>query len=343
MGLILTNAILHTIGRQEEGAQFSNAELDIDSEVCSQFVSKHVRRLLNNPGARDATFTAQSAVYEIIKDYQKGNLRFREMSTRLCERLASIIRDNEDIPQADILIAAFDNAGKTYLAILKLNYGECFTHRLIETENGLENQIIKNTAVLPLSASKIEEACLIPYDPMILRVMEKPHMVSGEETEYFSKLFLECETEISKKEAADAILDIAQEINEKFYGGNVEMEAKVKCALVDEAEGLGEEDGLNLGNVAIRAFAENEEARLEFVSKAQECGLPYEVPLDEPFVKREFKTQRFKAENGIEIKCPTELFQDPDAMQIVTNPDGTVTLTLKNLRRQEPSAREAIL
>ena len=333
MALVLNNAILHTINNTGAASYFSNSELDVDSETCYEFVSKHVRRLLNTPGAKEATFSAESPVYHWVKSYQKGDLFFKDLSRQLCERLAAIIADNEDIPSADVLVAAFDNGSNSYLAILKLNYGECFTRRIIESENGLENQIVKNTAVLPLSSSKVEEACLIPYDPMVLRILEKPHKIASEEVYYFSQLFLECTTEMSKREMADIIHEIAGEINTRYFDDNVEMAATIHCALLEEAETIGEEDGLCLDNVASRIFPEKEEVKAEFTAMVKDAGLPHEVKLDKSFVQREFKTQRFKAENGIEIKFPTELSRDPQVMQFITNSDGTVTITLKNLRK----------
>lgn len=336
MPLLISNAILHSIGSREETTLFSNAELDMDSETCFEFVSKHVRRLLHNPGAKEATFSQGSAVYDKIKQYQKGELRFKEMSIQLCRSLAKIIWENEDIPSADFLITAFSNQNKDYLAMIKVNYGECFTHHITETENGAEAQIIKNTMVLPVTASKVDEACLIPYDPMVLHILEKPHMVGNEETLYFSKMFLECETEISKKEAAEKIIEIAEEVNTKHFSRNLEMEARLKCALIEETMDDGEEDTLVLDNVAQRVFEENEAARSEFIGMAQQSGLPPILKLDKPFVQREFKIQRFKADNGIELKCPSELFQNPDAISITNHSDGTVTIILKNLRRVEP-------
>lgn len=333
MALILSNAILHTITNNEGGSLFSDAELDVDSETCTEFISRHVRRLLSNPGAQEAVFNPDSGVYALVKSYQKGDLHFGEMSKQICGRLVAIMKENEDIPPADILMAAFENSGQTYLAIIKLNYGECFTHRLIEGDSGTENHIVKNTTVLPLNASKVEESCLIPYDPMVLRVMEKPHTVNGEQVNYFSRLFLECETEISKKEAAEIIIEIADEINAKYYGGSLEMDAKIKCALIDETNETGDEESLSMDNMVRRVFEENEQARTEFIDLAKDLGLAAEVKLDKPFVQREFKMQKFKADNGIEIKCPSALFQDADTVQLITNPDGSTTVILKNLRR----------
>lgn len=333
MALIISNAILHIINNNGADSCFSSQELDIDSETCFEFIGKHVRRLLNNPGAKDATFTAESSVYALVKAYQKGEIHFKEMSLHICERLERIMKDNQDIPPSDILVAAFDNGDKRYLAVLKLGYGECFTHQVVEGDGGAENHIVKNTVVLPSSGAKVEEACLIPFDPMVLRILEKPHLVDSQQVDYFSEMFLECETQISKKMTADLIREITDEINVKYYNDDVEMAAKVKCALIDEAEQSQEEETLNLENVARKVFQENEEVCSKFIAMTKDVGLPHEVRLDKSFVQREFKMQKFKADNGIELKLPAELFQDPETIQFTQNSDGTVSITLKNLRR----------
>lgn len=334
MALLINHAILHIINNAGTGTCFSKQELDVDSETCSEFIQKHVRRLLTNPAAREACFTAQSAVYRLVRAYQKDELRFKEFSLQMCERLSGIMQANKEIPPADVLVADFENRNKRYLALLKLNYGECFTHRVVEDDAGLENQIVKNTAVLPASGTRVEEACLIPYDPMVLRVLEKPYSIDGEEQFYFSRLFLECDAEMSKKETADLIAQIAEEINAKHFDGNLEMAARLKCALMDEAEEPREEEALCLENVAKRVFhrEEHAEAKAEFLELAKEIGLPYEVKLDKSFVQRQFKTQHFRADNGIELKFPSELFQDPEVIRFDDHPDGTVTITLKHLR-----------
>lgn len=332
MALLISKAILHTVGYDEHQTHFSDVELEVDSETCIEFIGKHVRRLLRNPAAKDATFTAESQAYSLIKSFQKDEIHFKELSRKLCERLAEVMRGNEDIPPADVLFAFFDNGNKTYIAIIKLNYGECFTRRLTAGEDGrTENQIVKNTIVLPLSAGNVEEACLIPYDPMVLRVLEKPHDIGGNEVNYFSKLFLECETQLSQREAAESIQEIAGEVIAKYFDGNVEMSARVKTALIEGAERIEEDDGLILGNVMDAAFGGHNEAKEEFMALAKEYALPHQIPLEKTFVKRTFKTQTFEAENGVKLSFPAELCQDPEQVQMVSNEDGSVTITLKKL------------
>jgi nucleoid-associated protein YejK len=336
MALLISNAILHTVGYEDFQNRYSDVELDIDSEACGEFIGKHVRRLLNNAGAKNAVFKAESQVYTLVKSFQKDEIHFKDFSRQLCGKLAAVMRGNDDIAPADVLVTFFDNGNKSYIAMIKLNYGECFTHKLTQDEDGkTENQIVKNLVVLPMSASKVEEACLIPYDPMVLRIMEKPHMIGGESVDYFSKLFLECETEMSQKEKVEAIQEIVDEITVKFFDGSVEMAARVKTALVQEADSIEENDGLVLEDVVRRAYGGNEkieDIKSDFISLSKEYGLSHQVSLDKAFVQREFKVQRYKAENGVELKFPSELVEDPDQIQMLVNPDGSVSITFKNLR-----------
>ena len=332
MALYISNAILHTVGYDDQLNRFSDVELDVDSETCSEFIGKHVRRLLKNPAAKRAVFSAQSQAYSLIKSFQGEEIRFKEFSRKLCERLAEVLKGNEDVPPADVLVAFFDNNKKTYIAVVKLNLGECFVRRLTSGDDGVtDNQIVKDNIVLSLSASSVEEACLIPYDPMVLRILEKSHKVGGEEKHYFSELFLECDTQISDKEAVETIQEIAAEVNSKYFEGNIETAAKIKAALIQEAQSMGDDDSLVLENVVDRAFGSNSEAKDEFIALAKEYALPHQLEVDKSYLQRAFKTQRFVAENGVELKFPAELCQDPEQIQMIPNPDGTVTITLNKL------------
>jgi len=332
MALYISNAILHTVGYDDHQVRFSDVELDVDSEICSEFIGKHVRRFLKNPAAKKAVFSAQSQVYSLVRSFQAEEIRFKEFSRRLCGRLAEVLKGNEDIPPANILVAFFDYAKKQYIAVIKLNFGESFIRKLTSGDDGVtDNQIIKDNIVLSLSACSVEEACLIPYDPMVLRVLEKSHKVGSEEKEYFSELFLECETQLSDKETVEAIHKIAAEINAKYFEGNIETAAKIKAAFIQEAKDIGDDDSLVLENVVDRAFGGNSEAKDDFIALAKEYALPHQIEADKSYLQRAFKTQRFVADNGVELKFPAELCQDSQQIQMIANPDGTFTIMLNKL------------
>ena len=109
------------------------------------------------------------------------------------------------------------------------------------------------------------------------------------------------------------------------------MAAKVKTALIQEADEMDEDGGLILENVVSRAFGDNNEAKDEFIALAKEYSLPHQIDLDKTYVQRAFRIQQFKAENGVELKFPAQLCEDPEQIQMTENSDGSFSITLNKL------------
>ena len=322
----IRNAILHSLS--SSSCVLSDTELDIDSEICSAFITKHVKKLLDNPASKEATFTSKSEMYKLIMDLKDNKRYFKDICTQIGGKFSEIMKLSAEIPEGDLLIVQFDNKNERYIAIIKLNYKECFTHQTTHGSSGAYNQIVKYAAVLPFGAGKTEEACLIPFDPMVLKVIEKPFSINGEMVNYMTELFLECDSSLSKKEAAHILTEISEEINEKYFDGSIDAAVRVKTALIEQAEeALGE---ISVESVAAKAFGDSE-ARDEYISLAREAGLRADMMLGEKFVRQCFGTQRIKAENGIELKFPAELWENSSSIEMIIQPDGSKAILLKNL------------
>ena len=327
----IRNAILHSLNNS--ACILSDTELDIDSETCSAFINKHVKKLLDNPASKEATFTAKSEVHKEIKDLKDGKRHFKDVCVQIGRRLSDIMKRNASIPEGDLLIVQFDNKHDHYIAIIKLNYMECFTHQTKHSSAGADNQIVKYSAVLPFDTGKAEEACLIPFDPMVLKVIEKPFEIDGEMINYFSEMFLECDSSLSKREAAQILNEITDEINEKYFDSGIDAVARIKTALMEQAEEANGE--ISIESVASKAFGNNPEARGDYVELARDAGLRADIMLGEKFVRQQFGTQRIKAENGVELKFPAELWGDSSSIEMIRQPDGSQAILLKNLGQIE--------
>ena len=324
----IKNAILHILKNDGNPSVYSETELDIDSEVCEAFISKHAKKLMNNPATREATFKPDSVVYQDLQKYLSREISFKDLALTLGTRLSDLINNYVDIPPADLLIVRFDVKHDQYLAAFKLNYNECFTHESGEAANNL----VKCHTVLPFGSGKVEEACLIPLDVMLIKLIEKAHPVNGEMVNYFSELFLECETALSRKEQVQIINEVAGEFVQEYFNSDIKTHALVKTAMTEEAE---DADGIvSMDNVAARIF-EDESVKKNFVHTLREAGIVEDMELGTKFVKQQFGTQRLKAENGIEVKFPAELAVEDDQVEIESHSDGSVTVTLKRLRIQE--------
>jgi nucleoid-associated protein YejK len=323
----IRNAILHSLNNNS--CVLSDTELDIDSEICSAFITKHAKKLLDNPASKEATFTSESEIYKHIIELKDGRRHFKDACAQIGRRLSEIMKQDTEIPAGALLIVQFDNKKDRYIAIIKLNYRECFTHQTKRSPAGADNQIVKYASVLPFDTGKTEEACLIPFDPMVLKVIEKPFIVNGEMVNYFSEMFLECNSSISKKEAAQILNEISDEVNEKYFDSSVDSVARIKTALIEQSEET--EGEISIESVAAKAFGNNLEARDDYVRLARDAGLRADMMLGERFVRQQFGTQRIKTENGIEIKFPAELWADSSSIEMIRQPDGSNAILIKNL------------
>ena len=193
MALTIRNAILHILNNDSRPSVYSEAELDIDSEICEAFIQKHVRKLLNNPVVRTAVFKAESELYSLLGEYQSGLRYFKDIAFTLATRMGEIMNRFPSIPSCDMLIARVSHKSGEYLAVLQLQYQEVYVHKMGNADNQL---VIQNA--LPYTTGKGEFACLIGlYDAaMPISLLEK----AVNEVLYFSELFLECDSTPSKKE-----------------------------------------------------------------------------------------------------------------------------------------------
>ncbi|MCL2372203.1 MAG: nucleoid-associated protein [Defluviitaleaceae bacterium] len=327
MAIVIRNAILHVLRNDGRESVFSEAELDFDSEICEAFIQKHVKKLIANPGVRTAHFPQQAQFYQLLGNYQSNGIYFKEMSREIAAKMDGIMKRFTDIPPCDLLVTRVGHKTGEYLAILKLNYHEVYASK----SNNADNQLTKCTA-LPFSTGKVEYAALIGLDgsAMPINVTEKPATIDGNQVNYFSELFLECETAPSQKEQAKLIDEVTVEFVDEYCRQDPIVSAKIKTALVEESE---EKEGtVSMDNVAAVAFQGQDEMKQKYVETMREAGVREDLPLGQRVVKQQFATHKIKAENGVEIRFPAELAIDEDEIEITTHNDGTVSVLLKRLR-----------
>ena len=327
MALTIRNAILHILHNDGPSSVFSQTELDIDSEICEAFITKHVKKLLDNPAVRTATFKPDAALYQLLIDYQNGAAYFKDTAIAIAQKLDALMTRFTALPPCDLLIARVGNKHGEYLAVLQLGFQEVYAHHSTASDNQLTMY-----KALPFASGKVEYACLIALDgpSMPISLVEKSAVLDGNNVLYFSELFLECETAPSKKEQAQLIEEVNTEIVETYFKSDPNITARIKSALVEEVE--DSEGFVSMDSVAAQVFADNEEVKTHYLSTLREAGIQADLPLGERVVRQQFGTQRIKGENGVEIKFPAQLASEEDEMEITHHGDGTVTVLIKRLR-----------
>lgn len=161
---------------------------------------------------------------------------------------------------------------------------------------------------------------------------EKKHEVNGEKNFYFSELFLECNAPLSQKSKLDIVTRAVEQVNKKYAGDeDIRRKMEIKQALYDELE---ENGCLSVENVKERVFGDNPEMQVELDEKLERYNMSNEVvkPKNETTI-RKFQTQRLVTDTGIELVIPMEEYKNPDKVKFATQPDGTMSVFLKNIGR----------
>jgi len=310
MEIFINHGILHIIDNERGQVVMSESELDLDSDMVADFLGRHIKKMIDGNDVKEATFKAESAMLATIGQYIADEVDFKTTSREICTKLAEIMLENGEIPPADLLITQFEMKNLPYLGIFKLNHSVFYTHEM----KGGQNYIVQSSFALPVGGSKVTEAVIIPYSPMVLKIIEKPHAVQGEIINYFSQLFLEAGASLSKKQAAKLIKSALEDVVTKHLDGSPIATAKFQLTLIEEAI---ENDGeVRLESVALQAFGESE-ARDEFVTAVREAGIVDDLFLGEKFCIKEFGMTKIKSEGGVELKFPVGVMDDPNVIEFM--------------------------
>ena len=86
-------------------------------------------------------------------------------------------------------------------------------------------------------------------------------------------------------------------------------------------------------DVLHETFGDKEEIINACMDILEEQGITEEaIELQQVYkVGKKYTTHKLKTNTGIEIKLPVQILNDPDAIEIITNPNGMVEVRLKNI------------
>lgn len=73
----------------------------------------------------------------------------------------------------------------------------------------------------------------------------------------------------------------------------------------------------------------------QFDEQIAQAGLPDSVGVQKEFAQRTGRTHKIKTDTGIEIIFPSEYVENSDFIQFINNPDGTISIELKNIAKIE--------
>lgn len=325
MEVKVKKAVLHVLDTNGALPVYSQQTLDLSEEAVTSFIITHVKKIHEDESGRRGEFWDNAVVRAQLSALQND---FIEGSSQIAGHLYSLLREHCEIPGADLLVALVDIDEAPHAAIIKFNYKTGYTHYIDYDKAGTNNKIIVHRVIFASENQKIEEGALISLRTEAVHLVEKAYELNGEKQDYFSELFLQCKTNMSQKESVKVLNAAAKEIAKRYYNDDFQRTSAVKTAIYDclEAEGA-----IDVDRIAGACFKEDPVIQQEYVQAVRQAGVAATIAVAGETPERKFSKQRIKTDSGIELSMPMEVYKNREQVEFINNPDGTISIVLKNI------------
>lgn len=329
--IVIRSSILHVLDVNRGKCTLSDTILDPGPDLY-EFIRKHIYKVISSDDTQNCKFNPDtSPVYKILKDWNEGNEEsFIKTSQEIAERLFDCMIEGVDIPAADLLFSTFQAEGVIYLALLKLNYKEYYTHEITKSDTNEDQSqaTIKRTFTLPAS-SLIPEAVIINLSNMDIKLREKKYEINGEKTFYLSENFLVCHTSLPAKKKLNILTKVINKISDKYDGSDLKIKMDTKSALQKEYVDNQSFDIEKIGNTL---FGDSPEKKSEFDEKMEQYDLQYDNfdVVNESTVKK-LEKQTLVTDSGIEISIPMEVYNKMANIEVTTDVTGKSTVIIHDI------------
>lgn len=340
--IVIRKAILHILDTVHGECILSNTLLDPGPDLY-EFIRNHIYKIVSSDDTKDCAFNPDtSPIYSILTAWDETDeTSFISTSQVIAEKLYTSMGEGLDIPAADLLFVTFQAEGVIYLALLKMNYKESYTHAVSVSDaisSATEEEaataeihadIVKSRALLPASSTRIPEAIIINLEDMHIKLLEKRYEINGEKVFYLSENFLVCHTSLPPKRKLNILTKVINTISNKYDGADLKTKMDTKSALQKEYVDRQSFDIEEIGN---RLFGNSPEKKSEFDEKMEQYDLQFDnfTVTNESTVKK-LEKQIMVTDSGIEISIPMETYNKLANLEVQTDVTGKTTIIIKNI------------
>lgn len=326
--MIIKKAVLHILDLNSNVSVLSQQPLDFSDTGVSEYIEKHIEKIHKDSSKKSGEFTPDSRFAMMLADYTHNELDFIELSTQIAGFMYEQLSISDRLEPSDLLIADCIYENVTYFVILLLANKTAFTHQVVNDESGLHNEIIRHYAILPPATQKPEAYAIINCDTMEVQFLDKRVSIDGQSVNILPERLLECTQQLSTKEAVKIVKQITESVAEEYGENSAMAVSKAKSIIAESAE---EQDSICPFDLAEQVFSESPVMKEAFEKKAEEAQLPRDVRIEKQFFTKSSRSHKIKTDTGIEITIPVEYFDNEEYLEFINNPDGTISIQLKNI------------
>ena len=327
MEIIIHQAILHVLDTTLDAPVLSGGGMELTAEKTA-YLQNHIEKLLASDEIRQCRPLPDSA----FRNELEHNQDFIDLSCRIAGVLFDYMHAHTTIPGADLAVVDFTRDGAPWLGILKLNYKNGYTHYTETVEGAPVNSIIQQRACLPTQSGKVEEGALVNLTDYSMRLLEKKYDIDGHKEFYLSSVVFQYTQAEPEKKKLQAIQEAAAQAVKDAYEDEPHADAQVAMLIANQA--ADNDNQVSVEQVRQQLAKEYPLAAVPFddyVEKSEvleEAAAPVTVT---PARIRRMESRSIRTANGIEVKIPTELLNSDSELEFLHDPDGSVSLLIKNV------------
>lgn len=327
MEIIIHQAILHVLDTTLDAPVLSGGGMELTAEKTA-YLQNHIEKLLASDEIRQCRPLPDSA----FRNELEHNRDFIDLSCRIAGVLFDYMHAHTTIPGADLAVVDFTRDGAPWLGILKLNYKNGYTHYTETVEGAPVNSIIQQRACLPTQSGKVEEGALVNLTDYSMRLLEKKYDIDGHKEFYLSSVVFQYTQAEPEKKKLQAIQEAAAQAVKDAYEDEPHADAQVAMLIANQA--ADNDNQVSVEQVRQQLAEEYPLAAVPFddyVEKSEvleEAAAPVTVT---PARIRRMESRSIRTANGIEVKIPTELLNSDSELEFLHDPDGSVSLLIKNV------------
>ena len=327
MEIIIHQAILHVLDTTLDAPVLSGGGMELTAEKTA-YLQNHIEKLLASDEIRQCRPLPDSA----FRNELEHNQDFIDLSCRIAGVLFDYMHAHTTIPGADLAVVDFTRDGAPWLGILKLNYKNGYTHYTETVEGAPINSIIQQRACLPTQSGKVEEGALVNLTDYSMRLLEKKYDIDGHKEFYLSSVVFQYTQAEPEKKKLQAIQEAAAQAVKDAYEDEPHADAQVAMLTANQA--ADNDNQVSVEQVRQQLAEEYPLAAVPFddyVEKSEvleEAAAPVTVT---PARIRRMESRSIRTANGIEVKIPTELLNSDSELEFLHDPDGSVSLLIKNV------------
>ena len=326
MNIRIQTAIAHICNALDSAPVFSQVPLELSLDF-KEYLEKSIEKTFYSDDIKTCAFQPDSPLREQCLQTRWDLV---PLSCSITGDMFTLMHQNGEIGSGDLFFGTVIIEDTSWFYMLKFDYKSAFTHYVENNPQGVSVNMIQHQAMLPAQAPKINEGFFLDMTGPTVKVMEHKVTIDGEKAFYLSTKILTCTDAKSPKQKTNTVLRVAEKVADTYYNNPDEMELHITTTMCEEFE-TGQP--LNVETLGRKFFAENADAREEFFEKLSAAHIERneELPLSERYQKK-FMTQTLNTSAGVEIIIPTQLYGNTNEVEFINNPDGTVSLLIKNIK-----------